>query len=45
LLFEIWETSLRLNRLIREFDPNHDDVRRPRTEEAEEDPRQMRLIE
>ena len=29
LLFEIWETSLRLNRLIRTFAPNHDDLRRP----------------
>ena len=45
LLFEIWETSLRLNRLIREFDPNHDDLQRLRQEIAAVDPRQMSLIE
>ena len=45
LMFEIWETALRLNRLIREFDPNHDDVQRPRAETAAVDPRQMKLIE
>ena len=45
LLFEIWETSLRLNRLIREFDPNHDDLERPRKEIETVDPRQMSLIE
>ena len=42
LLFEIWETSLRLNHLIRRFDPNHDDVERPKIVGA--DPRQMSLI-
>ena len=29
LLFEIWESSLKLNRLIRKFDPNYDDLDRP----------------
>jgi len=42
LLFEIWETSLKLNRLIRQFDPNHDDLKRP--PEVGPDPRQMSLI-
>jgi hypothetical protein len=41
LLFEIWETSIQLNKLIRKFDPHYDDVRKP----AEPlDPRQMSLI-
>jgi hypothetical protein len=44
LLFEIWEAALRLNRLIREFDPNHDDLERPKEMEGT-DPRQMSLIE
>ena len=30
LLFDIWKASLHLNQLIREFDPNHDDLERPR---------------
>src|SRR5271157_620396 len=29
LLFEIWEASLKLNQLIRKFDPGHDDLKRP----------------
>ena len=29
LLFQIWETSLTLNRLIRQFDPTLDDLQRP----------------
>ena len=41
-LFEIWEASLNLNRLIRQFDPNHDDLQRP--PQIGPDPRQMRLI-
>jgi hypothetical protein len=43
LLFEIWETSLTLNRLIRKFDPAHDDLKAP-TPALEPDPRQMTLI-
>jgi hypothetical protein len=47
LLLEIWETSLRLNHLIRRFDPNRDDLR-PGPKDApvpfEPDPRQMPLI-
>jgi len=43
LLFEIWEASLTLNRLIRKFDPAYDDVQRP-TQAPEPDPRQMSLI-
>jgi hypothetical protein len=42
LLFEIWDASLNLNRLIRQFDPSHDDLERPR--EMGPDPRQMSLI-
>jgi len=45
LLYEIWETSLKLNRLIRSFDPHHDDLQKPVPAKAPEpDPRQMRLI-
>jgi hypothetical protein len=43
LLFEIWETAMRLNQLIRRFDPNHDDLERPKAP-LEPDPRQMSLI-
>lgn len=42
LLFEIWETSLQLNKLIRKFDPAHDDLEQPKPP-AEPDPRQMTL--
>ena len=45
LLFEIWRASLELNRLIRQFNPNHDDVERPRPEAGLADPRQMSLID
>jgi hypothetical protein len=44
LLLQIWESSLELNRLIRRFDPNHDDVRRPVEKVPEQDPRQLSLI-
>jgi len=44
LLFEIWEASLRLNKLIRKFDPGHDDLRKPSEPRPYVDPRQMRLI-
>jgi hypothetical protein len=43
LLFEIWEASLQLNKLIRKFDPSHDDVQ-PVSAAADSDPRQMSLI-
>ncbi len=43
LLLEIWETSLQLNRLIRKFDPNHDDVQQLKPAVVH-DPRQMTLI-
>ena len=46
LLLDIWETSLRLNHLIRRFDPNYDDIERPRVlETAMHDSRQLSLIE
>ena len=46
LLYEIWEASLRLNQLIRRFDPNHDDLKKPKEEKVEAlepDPRQLTL--
>lgn len=46
LLFQIWEASLQLNRLIRKFDPSHDDLkRRPGPKPPAHDPRQLSLIE
>ncbi len=42
LLFEIWQTSLTLNNLIRKFDPGHSDLERAKL--MEPDPRQMTLI-
>jgi len=45
LLWDIWETSLRINQLIRRFDPKHDDLRKPVLEQAmAADPRQLTLI-
>lgn len=45
LLFDIWEASLKLNQLIRQFDPNHDDLRRPPLPKpTAHDPRQLSLI-
>ena len=44
LLFEIWEASLRLNKLIRTFDPSHDDLKRRVEKPPFIDPRQMSLI-
>jgi len=44
LLFEIWETSLRLNQLIRKFNPRHDDLKKPGEPTPQHDPRQMSLI-
>jgi hypothetical protein len=45
LLFDIWEASLKLNQLIRKFDPNHDDLKRPPAPVAPApDPRQLSLI-
>ena len=45
LLFEIWEASLRLNGLIRSFDPRYDDLQRSEAAHTTApDPRQMSLI-
>ena len=44
LLTDIWEASLHLNLLIRRFDPNHDDLQKPRQPLNEPDPRQLSLI-
>jgi hypothetical protein len=44
LLFEIWQASLRLNKLIRDFDPSHDDLRRPVEKPPVVDPRQLSLL-
>ena len=48
-LLEIFETSLKLNKLIRGFDPHHDDLRSPVKPKDKApihivDPRQMSLI-
>ena len=43
LLFEIWEASLTLNKLIRRFDPAHDDLEKFPVAPAP-DPRQLSLI-
>lgn len=47
LLCDIWETALRLNALIRRYDPGYDDTRPiPRTPAAAvDDGRQMSLLE
>jgi hypothetical protein len=46
LLFDIWEASLKINQLIRRFDPHLDDLQKPVKEKAVShvDPRQMSLI-
>jgi hypothetical protein len=45
LLADIWEASLRLNQLIRKFDPGHDDLRKPPAPPPPaHDPRQMSFI-
>jgi len=45
LLFEIWEASLKINKLIRKFDPSHDDLeKRAAPKGPAVDPRQMSLI-
>ncbi len=44
LLYEIWEASLKLNKLIRTFDPSHDDLKRRIEKPPAVDPRQMSLI-
>lgn len=44
LLLEIWESSLKLNQLIRQFDPKHDDLRKPAKPQVLVDPRQLSLI-
>ena len=45
LLFEIWEASLKLNQLIRKYDPGFDDLKRPPASKVPvSDPRQMSLI-
>ena len=45
LLMDIWEGALRLNGLIRRFDPGFDDLGQTRKEEAVPDERQMSLLE
>jgi hypothetical protein len=44
LLCEIWESSLKLNQLIRKFDPNHDDLAKPPEPKVRHDPRQLSLM-
>jgi hypothetical protein len=43
LLADIWETSIKLNGLIRKFDPAHDDLQKPAVA-LQPDPRQLSLI-
>ena len=45
LLADIWETAMKLNGLIRKFDPSHDDVQELKKPEPAIDPRQLSLIE
>jgi len=45
LLFDIWETSMKLNLLIRKFDPQFDDLKKPPAPKVPvHDPRQLSLI-
>ena len=45
LLFDIWDTSIKLNQLIRKFDPHYDDLKKPPAPKGPlHDPRQMSLI-
>ncbi len=44
LLADIWETSLRLNALIRRFDPGYDDLRTP-AKAVRQDDSQMSLLD
>lgn len=44
LLADIWETALKLNGLIRRFDPNFDDLETTRPKTKVEDERQMSLL-
>ncbi len=45
LLADIYEASLRLNLLIRRFDPSYDDLEKPKEIPGGPDPRQMSLID
>lgn len=46
LLADIWETSLKLNALIRRFNPSHDDLQKPaQPAEIQPDPRQMSFLD
>ena len=46
LLLDIWETGMRLNQLIRRFDPTLDDLEQPKKPQAMGvDPRQMSFMD
>jgi hypothetical protein len=48
LLMDIYEAAMKLNSLIRKFDPNHDDAHPVKKKEPPKftvDPRQMSLID
>ena len=45
LLADIWEAAIDLNKLIRKFDPNFDDLEKPPELKPAQDPRQMSLID
>jgi hypothetical protein len=44
LLFDIWQASLKLNQLIRRFDPNLDDLQPLAPPKPAHDPRQLSLL-
>jgi hypothetical protein len=44
LLHDIWDASIKLNGLIRRFDPNHDDVAMLKPKQPLHDPRQLTLL-
>jgi hypothetical protein len=45
LLMDIWETAIRLNGLIRRYDPRFDDLATARKAETAADERQLSLLE
>jgi hypothetical protein len=45
LLADIYETALRLNALIRKYNPSHDDLAKPASRAAAPDPRQLNFLD
>jgi hypothetical protein len=44
LLLDIWESSIKLNQLIRKFNPSHDDLNHLAKPKPIPDPRQLSFI-